>query len=82
MFWRGPMDRMLVWLGIGLVIMGLLLVGLGLLAGALGAKGGRLLPGDIVISRPGFTFVFPVVTSIVLSVLLTLLLWAIAAFWR
>jgi len=64
------------------VLMGLLLVGLGLLAGALGAKGGRLLPGDIVISRPGFTFVFPVVTSIVLSVLLTLLLWAIALLRR
>ena len=64
------------------MLMGLLLVGLGLLAGALGAKGGRLLPGDIVISRPGFTFVFPVVTSIVLSVLLTLLLWAIALLRR
>ena len=73
---------MLVWVGLGLVLMGMLLVGLGLVAGALGMKGGRLLPGDIVISRPGFTFVFPIVTSLVLSVLLTLVVWVIAALRR
>lgn len=61
--------------------MGLLMVGLGLLAGHLG-KGGRLLPGDIVISRPGFTFAFPIVTSIVLSIMLTLVLWIVAAMRR
>jgi hypothetical protein len=32
------------------------------------------LPGDIVVRRPGFTFVFPIVTCLVLSLLLTLLL--------
>ncbi|MDQ7800405.1 MAG: DUF2905 family protein [Armatimonadota bacterium] len=32
------------------------------------------LPGDILIQRDGFTFYFPVVTSIVISVVLTLLL--------
>lgn len=32
------------------------------------------LPGDIFISRDGFTFYFPIVTSILLSILLTLVL--------
>jgi len=33
------------------------------------------LPGDIVVRRPGFTFAFPIVTCLLLSVVLTLLLW-------
>jgi len=33
------------------------------------------LPGDIVVRRPGFTLVFPIATSLILSLLLTLLLW-------
>jgi len=76
------MDRLLVWLGIGLLLLGLLMIGLGFLLGAVGVKGGRLLPGDVVISRPGFTIAFPVVTSIVLSILLTLILWLVTVFRR
>lgn len=33
------------------------------------------LPGDIVVRRPGFTFVFPIVTCLLLSLVVTLLLW-------
>jgi hypothetical protein len=33
------------------------------------------LPGDVVVRRENFTFVFPIVTCLVLSVVLTLLLW-------
>jgi len=33
------------------------------------------LPGDIVVRRPGFSFAFPIVTYLLLSLLLTLLLW-------
>jgi Protein of unknown function (DUF2905) len=33
------------------------------------------LPGDIVVRRSGFTFAFPIVTCLVLSLLLTLLFW-------
>jgi hypothetical protein len=33
------------------------------------------LPGDIVIRRPGFTCAVPIVTCLLLSVLLSLLLW-------
>ncbi len=35
------------------------------------------LPGDIVIQRRNFTFYFPLVTSILLSVILTLIFWLI-----
>ena len=49
------------------------------LAGLLFAFGGRIpflgrLPGDIFIQRKGFTFSFPIVTCIVLSLLATLVL--------
>jgi len=33
------------------------------------------LPGDIVYRRGNFTFYFPVVTSLLLSIVLTLLFW-------
>jgi len=72
------LSTLLVQIGVLLIVLGLALVGLGAL---FGARGGRLLPGDIVVSRPGFTFVFPIVTSILLSLLLTLALWAMRA-WR
>ncbi|MCS7149128.1 MAG: DUF2905 domain-containing protein [Caldimicrobium sp.] len=32
------------------------------------------LPGDIYIKREGFTFYFPLVTSIIISILLTIIL--------
>ena len=59
-----------------LVVAGLLMA----LAGALlwsGVGRGWLgrLPGDIHYSRGSFHFYFPVVTCLVLSVLLTLILW-------
>jgi Protein of unknown function (DUF2905) len=33
------------------------------------------LPGDIIVRRPGFTFVFPIVTCLLLSLIFSLLLW-------
>ena len=65
-------------MGLGriLITVGLLLVVAGIVVSLLGrfTPAGRL-PGDIVYRRGNFTFYFPVVTSIVLSVLLTALLW-------
>ncbi len=55
-----------------LVIAGLLVAFVGLLV-MLGAPIGRL-PGDISYRRGNTTFYFPIVTSIVASILLTLLL--------
>jgi hypothetical protein len=33
------------------------------------------LPGDIVVDRPGFKFFFPVTTMILVSLVLSLLMW-------
>ena len=40
------------------------------------------LPGDIAVRRENFTFYFPIVTSIVISVLFTLIFWVINYFLR
>lgn len=67
-----------------LVIAGLVLVGLGLLvivAGRIGFPLGRL-PGDFAYRGRNVRVYFPLGTSILLSVLLTLILWAISRFRR
>ena len=55
-----------------LVVVGLVITGIGLLV-ILGVPVGRL-PGDVTVRRGSFTFYFPLATSIVASILLTLLL--------
>ena len=55
-----------------LLVLGALLILTALLWPVLSRYFGRL-PGDIVIRRPGFTFVFPIVTCLLLSLLLSLL---------
>ncbi|MEW5865843.1 MAG: DUF2905 domain-containing protein [Bacillota bacterium] len=60
-------GRMLILLGIVMVLIGAVLTLAGRIPGI-----GRL-PGDILIRRGNFTFYFPLATSIVLSVILTLL---------
>ena len=59
-------------MGKGLVLIGvaIALVGLAVMAGL---PLGRL-PGDMVVRRGSFTFYFPLTTSVLLSVVLTLLL--------
>jgi hypothetical protein len=62
------MGRWLILFGIVLVILGLawpLITKLGL---------GRL-PGDLRIEREGFSFYFPITTSLIISIVLSLLLW-------
>ena len=54
-----------------LIIVGLLIAAVGLLI-TLGLPLGRL-PGDLTIRRGNFTFYFPLATSIVASIVLTLL---------
>lgn len=66
-------------LGRTLVLVGgvLLVVGLGLmLAGKVNLPIGRL-PGDIVLRGKNTTFYFPLATSILLSIVLTLVLWIV-----
>jgi len=62
------LGKMLLFFGIFLAVTG----GLMLLGGKLFGLG--RLPGDIYIQRENFSFYFPVVTSIVLSLLLTIIL--------
>jgi hypothetical protein len=57
-------------LGKLLVVLGLVIAGIGLLVSA-GFPLGRL-PGDLVIRRDNFTFYFPLGTSILVSVVLTI----------
>lgn len=57
----------------------LLAVGVALVLAAIAwpllSKSFGRLPGDIVVRRPGFTIVFPIVTCLVLSLVVTVLLW-------
>jgi hypothetical protein len=69
-------DGVMNDLGKSLVVIGLLIV----LVGVVVMLAGRVpwlgrLPGDIYIQRGNWSFYFPVVTSLVVSVLLTLLFW-------
>ena len=57
-------------MGRTLVVIGLLIAGAGLLV-TLGVPIGRL-PGDIMIRRGSVSFYFPLTTSILVSLLLTL----------
>ncbi len=67
----GSLGRILIGAGVLLAAIGVLL----LVAERFpGLRVGRL-PGDIRVERDNFTFYFPLATSIVLSVVLTLLLW-------
>jgi hypothetical protein len=62
-------GRVLIVVGVVIVALGLLLT----LAGRVPWLG--RLPGDIVYRHGNLTFYFPLATSILLSLLLTLLLW-------
>ncbi len=65
-------GRMLVLLGVVLVVVG----GLLWVGGAFGGKVPFLgrLPGDIHVQRGNWSFYFPLTTSILLSIVLTLIL--------
>ncbi|HLQ85001.1 MAG TPA: DUF2905 domain-containing protein [Salinisphaeraceae bacterium] len=58
-----------------LIIIGLLLVVIGVCWPLLRHLPLGQLPGDIVIRREGFTFCFPLTTMILVSVVVSLLLW-------
>lgn len=67
MFDTSPLGKMLILLGVFIIAVGILL-----LVGEKIPWMGRL-PGDIIIRKKNFTFYFPIVTSILISILLTLL---------
>jgi len=57
-------GKTLVFVGLGIAALGLAIM--------LGVPVGRL-PGDIYVKRPGFSFYFPLTSSIILSIILTLI---------
>ena len=59
------MGRLLVFLGLGITALGVLVM--------LGVPFGRL-PGDFMVRRGNFSFYFPLATSVIVSILLTLVL--------
>ena len=65
-----PLGRMLITLGLVLVAAGLLVT----FAGRLPLRLGRL-PGDIQIHGKNSTFYFPLATCILLSAVLSLVMW-------
>jgi hypothetical protein len=69
--------KILVGAGIMLIIAGVLVYFLGKPEGGFLGK----LPGDILIKRKNFTFHFPIVTSILLSIVLSLLLYLARKFF-
>jgi hypothetical protein len=58
-----------------LITLGILLIALGLLWPLLAKLGLGNLPGDIRIERKGFVFYFPFTSGLVVSAVLTLLIW-------
>jgi len=58
-----------------LIILGIVLIVVGVLWPWLSKLGLGRLPGDIVIERDNFTFYLPITTSILVSVVLSVILW-------
>jgi hypothetical protein len=59
-----------------LFVIGLVLAAAGFFLWKLGSKLplGKL-PGDIAIQKPGYSFYFPITTCIIISMVLTLIMW-------
>jgi hypothetical protein len=60
-----------------LIIVGLICVAAGLLWPFIGKLGLGRLPGDIYIERPNYSFYFPIVTSLVISIIVSVILWLV-----
>ena len=64
------MGKMFIAIGIAFIVLGLLWL-------AAGKLGLFRLPGDIDIQGRNWRFIFPLTSSLILSVLLTLIFWII-----
>jgi hypothetical protein len=60
-----------------LILLGALMLLIGLVWPWISASGLGRLPGDIAIQRPGFSFFFPLTTSLLLSAVLSLVFWLV-----
>ena len=64
---QSPLRAMLIVVGAALLLAGI--------AWPFVSRWFGRLPGDLVVKRDGFTFAFPIVTCLILSAVLSLLLW-------
>jgi hypothetical protein len=71
-----PLLANMEQMGKSLIIIGAVIIALGLILTISGKLPwlGRL-PGDIVVQKKNFTVYFPIATSIIISLLLTLVFW-------
>lgn len=58
-----------------LIIIGLIIVAIGVLWPLIQKLGLGRLPGDIAVEKENMRFYFPVMTSIIISVVISLLFW-------
>ncbi|MGO9379663.1 MAG: DUF2905 domain-containing protein [Dissulfurispiraceae bacterium] len=65
------LGKLLITIGAVIIVLGLIAIIFGKLPGI-----GRL-PGDIVVQKKNITFYFPIATSIIISLLLTIIFWFI-----
>jgi hypothetical protein len=68
------LAKTLILIGVVLVVLGLIVFGIQKLP-----FHGKI-PGDLVVKRDNFTFFFPIGTSIILSILISLILYLINKF--
>jgi len=60
-----------------LIVVGIILFVAGICWPLIGRLGLGRLPGDIVIQRSNFSFYFPLMTSLIISIVLSVVLWLI-----
>ena len=77
------LGKLLIGIGAGIMLLGLLLLAVDRIPGLGGAFSwlGKL-PGDLSFKRDNVSFYFPIGTSILLSVVLTLLFYLVGWFFR
>lgn len=62
-----------------LIYSGLIMISIGIIWNLFGPFNLTKLPGDITIEKENFKLKFPITTSIIISVILTLIIWLIRA---
>jgi len=70
----GEMAKIMIILGVVLIVLGLMMLGIQKLPFP-----GKL-PGDILIKRENVTFSFPLMTCIIISIIISLVLYLIGKF--
>ncbi|MBI3357042.1 MAG: DUF2905 domain-containing protein [Nitrospirae bacterium] len=77
------LGKVLIGIGMGIVVLGALLIAVDRIPG-LGSVFGWLgkLPGDLSLNRDNVSFYFPIATSLLLSIVLSLLFYIVRWFFH